>query len=175
MGPTCLWLSCRSPQPSSRQKQLCNIFCQLVNCTSIDIYSPFTEYVLQPLKAFKPTDAIPTMLEVISQTGRPVTSLTLNFIGRGSSGPNYLDPRCLPIARGAQLVAVGAYLEHLTLSYTYDYDIVHDWTINLLHHTRNLRTLYFNSCSDLKNVPFFSYLALSSDMAGPSYENFVSS
>lgn len=74
-------------------KQLCNIFCQLVNCTSIEIYSPITEIVLHLLKAFKLTDAIPTMLEVVTQTSHPITSLTLNFTGWGSSGPSGSGPQ----------------------------------------------------------------------------------
>ncbi|BCR85814.1 uncharacterized protein ACHE_21272A [Aspergillus chevalieri] len=151
-------------------KQLCNIFCQLINCTSIEIYSPITEIVVHPLKAFEPTDAIPTMLEVISQTGHPVTSLTLNFMGWGQSGPNNPDPRCLQIAHEAQLIALGAHLENLTLKYTFEHDIVHDWTVNLLHHTRNLCTLHIESCNDLKGVPFFRCLALSSDMVWPQLQ-----
>lgn len=148
-------------------KQLCKIFCQLVNCTSIEIFSPITEIVLHPLKAFEPTDAIPTMLEVITQTGHPVTSLTLNFMGWGYSGPSDPDPRCLRIAHEAQLIALGAHLENLTLKYTLEHDVVHDWTVDLLHHTRNLRTLHIESCNDLRGVPLFHRLALSSDMAWP--------
>ncbi|ODM17572.1 hypothetical protein SI65_07247 [Aspergillus cristatus] len=137
------------------------------NCKSIEIYSPITEIVVHPLKAFEPTDAIPTMLEVITQTDHPVTFLTLNFMGWGSSGPSDPDPRCLQIAHKAQLTALRAHLENFTLKYTFEHDVVHDWTVDLLHHTRNLRTLHMETCSDLKGAPLFHRLALSSDMAWP--------
>lgn len=166
--------SADSPTSASDIARLCSILTnKLKNCRSFRIED---ECSLENDDAFdrnkcSGSDAIRVILAVISQTGLPVKSFSLN-LGPPGAGRVDMTRLNMPLQYGPNLQSSWAHLHELALCFTIDADAF-DWALSLILQAKNLRSLilgldiheseaFFARLSDHGGLPKIEMLELKS-------------